>query len=255
MRRIRETQVDGSVSAFVGSNLYTSEDNGRTWQPFPALLDVPSQPTWSFPPRPSTSHVRWITLHPADVATIYVGIELGGVMRTRDGGQTWDDRKPGSQPDPHALATHPGAPDRVYEAAGGGGARSDDAGDTWYPFDAGMDRHYAWGIAVDSADPDLWYVSAAPGPRDAHSANGSAAAMLYRSRGGSTWEPLGTPGGQPLSRPNPAMPYALLAPRDTPNGLIAGMDRGDLLITTDAGESWRAVTTGLDRLLSLSEAA
>jgi hypothetical protein len=52
-------------------------------------------------------------------------------MRTRDGGQTWEDRKPGSQPDAHALATHPAAPDRVYEAAGGGVARTDDAGDTW----------------------------------------------------------------------------------------------------------------------------
>jgi photosystem II stability/assembly factor-like uncharacterized protein len=189
------------------------------------------------------------------VATIYVGIELGGVMRTRDGGQSWKDHKPGAQPDAHALATHPAAPDRVYEAAGGGVARSDDAGNSWYPFDAGMDRHYAWGLAVDSADPDLWYVSAAPGPRQAHSHDGTAAAVLYRSQGGAGWQPLGTPGGALLSRPNPAMPYALLTPRDTPNGLVAGMDTGDLLITSDAGESWRAVTTGLDQALSLSEAS
>src|SRR5690606_22240731 len=112
-------RVNGLSVVYLGtepSNLYRSEDNGATWQGFPSLLEVPRQPTWSFPPRPWTSHVRWITLHPADPATIYVGIELGGVIRTRDGGQTWDDRKPEGQHDAHALATHPAAPDRVYEA-------------------------------------------------------------------------------------------------------------------------------------------
>ncbi|MDQ2652419.1 MAG: hypothetical protein M3Z20_05165, partial [Chloroflexota bacterium] len=114
---------DGRSVVYAGtepSMIYRSTDDGATWQPSPALTTLPSAPTWSFPPRPHTSHVRWIALHPTDPHTIYVGIELGGVMTTRDGGLTWEDRKPGSQHDAHALATHPLAPERVYEAAGGG---------------------------------------------------------------------------------------------------------------------------------------
>lgn len=45
--------------------LWRSEDGGEHWEELPALLDLPSAPTWSYPPRPDTSHVGWITLDPA----------------------------------------------------------------------------------------------------------------------------------------------------------------------------------------------
>jgi photosystem II stability/assembly factor-like uncharacterized protein len=248
-------RVNGLPVVYAGtepSDLLRSEDDGATWRGSPALTALPSAPTWSFPPRPWTHHTRWIALHPTDPATIYVGIELGGVMVTRDGGETWEDRKPGSQFDAHALATHHAAPDRVYEAAGGGVALSDDAGRTWRPVDDGMDRHYAWGLAVDAADPDLWYVSASFGARQAHRQHGDAQAILYRKRGDKPWEPLGGEGSD-LQQPSPVMPYALLAPRVRPHALIAGMQNGDLLLTDDAGESWRRLATGLDHILALSE--
>jgi photosystem II stability/assembly factor-like uncharacterized protein len=247
----------GRSAVFAGTEpgaLFRSEDGGRTWQGFPRLGELPSAPTWSFPPRPWTHHARWIAFHPSDPATIYVGIELGGVMCARDGGATWEDRKPGSQHDAHAIATHPAAPDRVYEAAGGGAARSDDAGATWRPADEGMDRHYVWGLAVDAVDPDLWYVSASHGANYAHRNNGDAQAILYRKRGEAPWEALGGPDSG-LERPLPYMPYALVAPRGRENVLLAGMQNGDLFLTMDAGDSWWRLETGLDRLLALSEAA
>src|SRR5215203_8121 len=186
----------------------------------------PSMPTWSFPPRPYTHHVRWIGLHPTDPAILYAGIELGGVMVTRDGGATWEDRKPGSQHDAHAIATHPAPPDRVYEAAGGGVAFSADTGATWRPMDEGMDRHYAWGLAIDAVDPDLWYVSASFGAHTAHRNNGDAQAILYRKRGDASWEALGGEGSE-LERPLSYMPYALIVPRGRPQSLIAGLQNGD----------------------------
>jgi photosystem II stability/assembly factor-like uncharacterized protein len=247
-------RVNGRSVVYAGtepSRLLRSEDDGATWQDFPALGELPSAPSWSFPPRPYTHHVRWIALHPADAQTLYVGIELGGVMVTRDGGQTWEDRKPGSQHDAHAIATHPAAPDRVYEAAGGGVAISADAGRTWRPTDEGMDRHYTWGLAIDSADPDLWYVSASHGARTAHRHDGDAQAILYRKRGDAPWEALG---GERtgIDRPVSFMPYALLAPRDLPNTMIAGLQNGDLLLTENAGETWRTLPTGLESILALA---
>ncbi len=236
------------------SRLLRSEDDGATWRDFASLGELPSAPTWSFPPRPYTHHVRWIAMHPVDAQTLYVGIELGGVMVTRDGGVTWEDRKLGSQHDAHAIATHPAAPDRVYEAAGGGVAVSDDAGTFWRPADEGMDRHYTWGLAIDSADPDLWYVSASYWARTAHRRDGDAQAVLYRKRGENPWEALGG-GGTGLENPLAFMPYALLAPRDRPNSLIAGLQNGDLLLSEDEGETWRTLRTGLDSLLALSEGA
>jgi len=248
-------RVSGRSAVYVGtepSNLYRSEDDGRTWEVFPSLPELPSAPTWSFPPRPWTSHVRWIAPDHADPDLLFVGIELGGVMRSRDGGKTWEDRKPGSYHDSHALATHPTAAGRVYEAAGEGVAMSTDAGDSWRPVDAGTDRHYTWGLAVDWADPDLWYVSASFGPGQAHGDGERSEGVLFRKRGEAPWEALGGDGA--LARPSPSMPYALLAPRDRSGALLAGLKRGELLLSEDAGDSWRRLDARLPALLALSEA-
>ena len=142
--------VDGAVYAGTEpSALYRSDDGGGTWRELTALLDLPSRPTWSFPPRPWTSHVRWIAPSPHDAGLILAGIELGGLMRSTDGGESWQDQRPGSQPDVHSLAWHPHVEGRAYEAGGGGAAWSEDGGDTWRPADDGRDRHYTWSVAVD----------------------------------------------------------------------------------------------------------
>ncbi len=90
--------ADGAVYAGTEpSALYRSDDGGGSWRELSGLLELPSQPTWSFPPRPWTSHVRWIAPSPHDVDLLLVGIELGGLMRSSDGGETWEDHRPGAQ--------------------------------------------------------------------------------------------------------------------------------------------------------------
>src|SRR5262249_35833219 len=119
----RSHRTDGVSAVYAGtepSNLYRSEDGGRSWQILPALRELPSEPRWSFPGRPWTHHVRTIALHPADPEILLVGIELGGVMRSTDAGATWADHNPQAHSDAHRMLTHPLAPDRVYEAAGQG---------------------------------------------------------------------------------------------------------------------------------------
>jgi hypothetical protein len=247
--------TNGNSAIYAGtepSSLYRSEDDGATWEELTSLTTLPSAPTWSFPPRPYTSHVRWIAAHPVDPDILYAGIELGGVMVTRDGGSTWEDRKPGSYHDCHALATHREAPDRVYEASGGGVSASNDSGLTWSPVDDGLgERRYVWGLAVDAADPDLWYVSAAHGPATAHRNNGQAQALLFRKRGSGPWQALG--GGLP--DPLPYMPYALLVPSHQPGSVYAGFQQGEIWRSSDAGERWERLSVKLPALLALAAPA
>ena len=153
-----------STPAASRAALFRSDDGGDSWRALDALLDLPSRPTWSFPPRPWTSHVRWIAPSPHDADLLLVGIELGGLMRSTDGGETWQDHRPGAQPDVHSLAWHPRERGRAYEAGGGGSAWSDDGGETWHPADDGRDRNYTWSVAPDPTDPDVWFVSASTGP-------------------------------------------------------------------------------------------
>ena len=222
--------ADGAVYAGTEpSALYRSDDRGEAWRELEGLLELPSRPTWSFPPRPWTSHVRWIAPSPHDADLILAGIELGGLMRSSDGGKTWADHRPGAQRDVHSLAWHPRVAGRAYEAGGGGAAWSDDEGESWHPADEGRDRHYTWSVAVDPDDPELWYVSASAGPYAAHG-GGDPKAKIYRRQEGK-WSALA--GGLP--EPLRAMPYALVA---VDGGLVAGFADGQIWGSADRGETW-----------------
>jgi photosystem II stability/assembly factor-like uncharacterized protein len=221
--------VDGTIYAGCEpSMLFRCRDGD--WEELAALRELPSAPTWSFPPRPWTSHVRWIAPSPHEASLLLVGIELGGLMRSEDGGQSWEDHRPGAQPDVHSLLWHPTEPGRAYEAGGGGSAWSFDAGRTWQPADEGRDRHYTWAVTADPADANCWYVSASPGPFHAHR-KGRAEAYVYRWRGEGPWQRLD--GGLP--QPLDAMPYALVA---TGSEMYAGLSDGRMYASADGGDSW-----------------
>jgi photosystem II stability/assembly factor-like uncharacterized protein len=237
--------ADGTLYAGTEpSTLFVSRDGGESWRELEGLKNLPSAPTWSFPPRPWTSHVRAIALSYKDPNPVVAGIELGGVMRSVDGGETWEDQRPGAYADCHALAAHPAAPQRLYEAAGDGFAESGDFGESWEAADAGMERRYVWGLAVDSEDPTLVYTSAAPGPGRAHG-TGFSDAAIYRRRAGGRWEAV----LEGLA----SFPYALCADPEAPGALYAGFGDGKILHSPDAGESWEEVVRvpALDALVAV----
>jgi hypothetical protein len=236
--------ADGAIYAGTEpSRLFRSDDDGASWRELTGLLELPSRPTWRFPPRPWTSHVRWIAPSPHDADLLLVGIELGGLMRSTDGGESWQDHRPGARRDVHSLTWHPRVKGRAYEAGGGGTAWSDDAGETWHPADDGRDRHYTWSVAVDPQDPDCWYVSASTGPFAAHGGR-DPEARIYARAAGDPWRVLG--GGLP--EPLPAMPYALVAA----NGrLFAALADGQVWEGVAGGDRWRACTLRGDPLTEL----
>jgi photosystem II stability/assembly factor-like uncharacterized protein len=239
--------VDGAVYAGTEpSALFVSRDGGGSWRELEEMRKLPSQPTWSFPPRPWTSHVRAIALSYTDPDLVVAGIELGGVLRSTDGGETWQDQRPGAQPDCHSLSAHPEAPGLIYEAGGGGFARSTDFGDSWESVDGGMGLHYVWGLAVDAENPSLVYASAAPGPYQAHG-RGASGAAVYRKLGDEPW--------QVTLEDLDEFPYALCPDPEAQGAVYAGLGDGTILRGEKAGESWEEVarvSPGLDALAVVS---
>lgn len=218
------------------SAIFRSEDGGNSWVERRSLQDLPSKPTWSFPPRPWTHHVRWIAPDPLVPERLFVGIELGGVMRSLDGGRTWEDRKPEAQPDAHHLRTHPLAPGSVYETAGGGYAESLDGGATWRRDDAGMRHHYLWGLAVDPADPDTVLVSASRGPMSAHRRE-AAEATMYRKVAGQPWTEV----RDGLPQAEGTRVYGLASNPDEPGVFYAATHEGAVYRSGDSGLTWHAL--------------
>ncbi|WP_284012236.1 WD40/YVTN/BNR-like repeat-containing protein [Halobaculum litoreum] len=217
------------------SRVYRSDDGGETWTHCDGLNDLPSSDGWAFPPRPHTHHVRWIEPDPADPDHLYVAVEAGALVSTRDAGTTWEDRVPDSRRDTHAMATHPDAPDRAWCAAGDGYAETNDGGETWTHPQAGLDRTYCWSVAVDAGDPETVLVSAARGAFEAHTAE-RAETYVYRRTGDDDWERLddrGLPLGEGVTRPVLAAGAA---------GAFYALSNRGLFRTGDAGDSWTEVS-------------
>ena len=184
--------ADGAVYAGCEpSRLFRSDDGGDSWRALDALLELPSRPNWSFPPRPWTSHVRWIAPSPHDADLLLVGIELGGLMRSTDGGESWQDHGPERSP---TSTRSPGTRGSraAYEAGGGGSAWSDDAGESWHPADEGRDRNYVVGGARPGRSR-IWFLRREHGA--VRRARGrDAQARIYRREGDRPWEEVADPG-------------------------------------------------------------
>lgn len=224
------------------SALFRSEDGGNTWRELTALRQLPSAPTWSFPPRPHTSHIRWITPDPSLPGRLFAAAEAGALVRSLDGGEHWDDRQPGGPFDTHTLVMHRLAPNHLYSAAGDGFMRpgqgfvqSDDGGDTWYRPDTGLEHHYLWSVAADPADPSTVLVSAAHGPREAHDLQ-SAESTIYRRSHNGPWQQIFT--GLPAPR---GLLASILATHDAQPGTFYTASNQGIFRSTDTGTTWQAL--------------
>lgn len=176
----------GRHAVWVGTEnscLYQSGDHGETFALVTDFKKLASYPRWAFPPRPNTHHVRWIAHGPN--GEVYVSIEYGALLRSFDGGKTFEDRRPGGPLDTHVLRTHPAAPGRLYAATGDGSMRaghswaeSPDRGTTWHYASQGLEKMpYLYGLAVNAGDPDDIRLAASPDPWAAHEHGG---ASIYR---------------------------------------------------------------------------
>jgi photosystem II stability/assembly factor-like uncharacterized protein len=235
------------------SAVWRSSDAGTTWEQTSRLETLPSSPTWSFPPRPDTHHVRWIACHPLEPERLWVAIEAGALVSTIDGGRTWRDRVAGGPWDTHELAVHRSAPDVLRVSAGDGYFESDDAGRTWRSPSTGLDVGYLRSVAIAPGQPDVVVVSASSGPHTAYVA-GRSDGRLYRQRTGERpstgaraprgaievrWERVRDGWPEP-----PGTIAPLLCAGATPGEMWAADERG-VHRSDDSGSSWRRVAACL----------
>jgi photosystem II stability/assembly factor-like uncharacterized protein len=98
--------------------LFASEDGGRHWLELESFQQV-RRVFWFSPAElPLTAYVQAIAVSPTDPDVLVVGIEAGAVVRTADGGRTWQGHRPGALRDCHSLHAAGG---RFFEGGGTGG--------------------------------------------------------------------------------------------------------------------------------------
>jgi photosystem II stability/assembly factor-like uncharacterized protein len=174
--------------------LYRSEDHGDTWRKLPQAKSPALCEKTGF----DTRTVR-ITVDPNRPDDIYVALEVSGVIRSADAGETWTDMsasliKLADQPhlkssvggrscgdcegmlDSHAIAVSGAAPGTAFLAIRMGLFRSDDRGASWYDTKIGRfsPLTYCRDVIVSPHDGRVMYACLSPA---AFSNDGS----LYRS--------------------------------------------------------------------------
>jgi hypothetical protein len=123
------------------AGLFVSRDGGATWAGRPEVEALRDQHRWFLPYAPGAGCVRGFAFHGQ---RLYAAVEVGGVLRSDDGGDTWrlvdgsdgnpdlsGPPEPYVYPDIHSLHVHPSSPDLVLAPTGGGFYRSPDGGATW----------------------------------------------------------------------------------------------------------------------------
>jgi hypothetical protein len=242
-RQHLKRENNGFNTVYVGTEptaLYRSDDGGESWEKMSALNNLKSSTSWSFPPRPWTSHVRWIEPDVNNPDYVFAAIEAGALVQSRDGGSTWIDRVKGGPYDTHTLATHKKMPGQLYSAAGDGYFESFDYGESWNSPRAGLKHyHYLAGLAVDSGDPQNIIVSASHSAWQAHSIE-AAESLAYRrcseaeNGNNQEWKPI-TNG---LPEPSGTI-ISILAANPKVAGEFYAINNRGIFCSTDSGNSWK----------------
>jgi len=164
------------------ARLFRSDDRGRSFTECAGFLKIPGRERWTFPPPPHIPHVRSISFDPKAPASMYVGVEEGGVYRTRDGAQSFESLNEGLYDDIHTVAVDPRDARRLYATTGRGFYLSEDGGASWRQTTNGINRTYTVPLLVHGADGETIFTAAAAGPPPTWSAGPSGAdAVMFRS--------------------------------------------------------------------------
>lgn len=198
-----------------------------------------------------------VTGVPGKPNLFYMGATGGGVWRTKDGGQTWDNISDGyfggsigavavSEYDNNVIYVGGGEfTVRGNVSYGYGMWKSEDAGKTWKHIGLDNSRHIPR-VRIHPKNPDLVYAAVLGDLYKSSDERG-----VYRSKdGGKTWERIlfaNADAGAADLIMDPNNPRILFAStwriRRTPYSLESGGEGSALWKSTDGGDTWKNIST------------
>jgi photosystem II stability/assembly factor-like uncharacterized protein len=232
------------------AGVFRSDDRGETWQASEALWQLPTTRRWCGPIPPFVSRLKDLALSEGDPDLLFGAIEEGWVVRSRDGGSTWEQVDNGIPHDTHTVRFVPGSPATLVLGTQDGWLRSTDSGDSWTFANDGLEgRTYTPApLVTRTSRPGVLFSSVtAVGPGDWRRAEGGDAAFCRSDDAGQSWKTLTTGLPQPMA----AIPRAIAGNPTNPDGYVAGSTDG-CLWATDDGESFQALVGGLPGVMTLT---
>ncbi len=239
--------------------LFRSTDGGENWHELAGLRGHSSGPQWT--PGAGGMGLHTIILDPSNPGRIYIAISAAGAFRTDDGGTTWKPINKGlvsnTMPNPtaevghcvHHIAMHPARPGVLFMQKHWDVMRSDDAGESWREVSGNLPTDFGFAIDVHAHEPETIYV--APIKSDSEHFPLDGKLRIYRSRtGGNEWESLGKGLPEKDCFVN-VLRDAMAVDTLDDCGIYFGTTGGQVYVSADSGESWRAIVHDLPAVLSV----
>ncbi len=239
--------------------LFRSTDGGMTWHELSGLRGHGSGPSWQ--PGAGGLCLHTIILDPQNPDRIFIAISAAGAFRTDDGGKTWQPINQGLQseyiPDPnaevghcvHRIAMHPSRPDVLFMQKHWDVMRSDNAGESWYEVSGNLPSDFGFVVDVHAHEPETVYVLPIKSDSEHYPPEGKL--RVYRSRtGGNEWEAL-TKGLPQKDCYVNVLRDAMAVDKLDPCGVYFGTTGGQVYVSADAGDSWKAIVHDLPAVLSV----
>ena len=254
---------------YVGTNppaLFLTEDGGGSWIELTAIRQHPNRNVWSAPR--GNPQLRTIAISPSDSQMIFVGIEVGDLLRSDDGGENWRvlegvchdiHRVVLSASRPGVIFLFTGEDTPPYQGENGlGFFLSENNGRNWRTMNEALitgKRVYCEdAVALVASEPEVLFMAIADGipPYWKGPSNDSsyfvaparskrekgADVSLHRSQdGGLTWELLSGRGGLPGSLFDAV--WGLDARKQGDSIVVSfGTTAGEVWRSGDGGKSW-----------------
>jgi photosystem II stability/assembly factor-like uncharacterized protein len=239
--------------------LFMSEDGGDSFQLVESLWNHPSREKNWFGGGRDHPGLCSIIVDPRDSQHIIIGISVGGVYESTDGGLTWEGRNKGLKAcylpnpaaeyghDPHFITAAPSNPEVLWMQNHCGIFRSTDSGKNWQDVSA-KDGHafFGFAIAVDEQNADTAWVVPAISDEKRMTIDG-ALCVCRTEDGGKTWTDLRQ--GLPQEHCYDLVYRHALDIEG--NRLAFGTTTGNLFISEDRGKSWECVSNYLPPIYSV----
>ncbi len=224
---------DTILVGYENCEIYRSDDAGEHWTRLPVNVRFPEITT--APGANPAKRVLKMDASPGEPDLIYAAIEVGGTLRSKDGGEHWENLSHGQymNDDPvdmHGVLVSRWRPGNVYGIGRAGLFHSADDGDHWRyvplePVNA-KGQIYCRDIREMPGDPRKIWLAAGAGFIS------ELGVLLHSPDGGETWSQVDV--GQKV----PHTMFALAFDERQPSRMSCATNGGEVYTSTDAGESW-----------------
>jgi photosystem II stability/assembly factor-like uncharacterized protein len=152
------------------AGLFYSDDEGKSWTLNKGLQNVEGRKRW-FGAGTDATALHSILIDSQDDKHLIVGISVGGVLESRDGGKSWlpinaglraefmPDKNDPIVQDPHIVEMAPSDSKILWQQNHCGIFKSDNAGKKWIDVSLGrgIKSSFGWALQIDEKDPDTAY--------------------------------------------------------------------------------------------------